>query len=73
MFVNSDDPKYLESKGVIAPHKIKIIKSVGIDTDEFNPDKITKEKINALKKELKIENKLVVLMVARAIWHKGGS
>ncbi|CAA6820041.1 MAG: Alpha-1,3-N-acetylgalactosamine transferase PglA (EC [uncultured Sulfurovum sp.] len=71
IFVNSDDPKYLESKGIISSLKIKIIKSVGIDSDEFSPDNVSEEKIDTLKKELDIENKIVVLMVARAIWHKG--
>lgn len=71
VFVNSDDPQYLESRGVIRADKIKIIKSVGIDTDEFNPLCIKSEEILTLKKELKIENKVVILMVARAIWHKG--
>ncbi|MBU1668533.1 glycosyltransferase family 4 protein [bacterium] len=71
VFVNSDDPHYLESKGVIVRGKIKIIKSVGIDTDVFNPLCIKDKEILTLKKELKIESKTVVLMVARAIWHKG--
>jgi len=31
VFVNSDDPAYLKSKGVIKENNIKIIKSVGID------------------------------------------
>lgn len=71
VFVNSDDPKYLESKKVISPDKIKIIKSVGIDTGEFSPEAVSGETKTALRKSLKLENKVVVLMVARAIWHKG--
>jgi len=71
VFVNSDDPEYLVDKGVIKKAQVKIIKSVGIDTEEFNPIHIKKETINGLKKSLNIENKIVVLMVARAIWHKG--
>jgi len=71
VFVNSDDPTYLESKRIIQKEKIKIIKSVGIDTEEFNPKNIAQVGIDSLQKELMVENKLVILMVARAIWHKG--
>jgi len=71
VFVNADDPDYLESKGVIKKSQIEVIKSVGIDTELFNPSLIKKESIKQLRKELNIEGKTVVLMVARAIWHKG--
>lgn len=71
VFVNSDDPEYLENKRVIKKSKIQVIKSVGIDTEEFDPALIKQETIDLLKKSLNIENKIVVLMVARAIWHKG--
>ena len=71
VFVNSDDPEYLESKRVIKKSQIQVIKSVGIDTEEFDPALIKQETIDLLKKSLNIENKTVVLMVARAIWHKG--
>jgi len=71
VFVNSDDPDYLESKGVIKKSQIEVIKSVGIDTEVFDPSLVKKESIEQLKKELNIEDKTVVLMVARAIWHKG--
>ena len=71
VFVNSDDPKYLQKKGVIAQDKIKIIKSVGIDTEMYDPDAVSHQEKDRLKKELNVEHKTVVLMVARAIWHKG--
>jgi len=71
VFVNSDDPRYLQEKKVITIDKTTIIKSVGIDTNEFSPDSIKKEEIDALKVELGVEGKIIVLMVARAIWHKG--
>ncbi len=71
VFVNSDDPAYLEHKGVIKKEKIKIVKSVGIDTEEFDPQKIEEKALERLREELNIKNKIVVLMVARAIWHKG--
>jgi len=71
VFVNSDDPEYLSSKEVIKKSKIEIIKSVGIDTEAFNPEKIEESTIERLKRSLNLEDKVIVLMVARAIWHKG--
>lgn len=71
VFVNSDDPQYMVEKGIIEPAKVKIIKSVGIDTHVFAPDNLPKEDVDKLKKELALEGKMIVLMVARAIWHKG--
>ena len=60
IFVNSDDPKYFIDKSLIKKSRVKIIKSVGIDTEEFKPLKIEYHR-----------KKLRVLMIARAIWHKG--
>ncbi len=71
VFVNSDDPEYLVEKKVIKKEKITIIKSVGIDTEVFDPEKVPLKNITKIKDELNLEHKLVVLMVARAIWHKG--
>lgn len=71
VFVNSDDPKYMLSRGLIEPQKVKIIKSVGVDTRKFDSENFTKKEIETKKKELGLENKLVVMMIARAIWDKG--
>jgi len=71
VFVNSDDPKYMLNKGLIAKAKVKIIKSVGIDTKKFNLDNFTKNEIFEIKKKNSLEDKLIILMVARAIWDKG--
>jgi N,N'-diacetylbacillosaminyl-diphospho-undecaprenol alpha-1,3-N-acetylgalactosaminyltransferase len=71
VFVNSDDPQYLQEKKVITTDKITIIKSVGIDTRVFDPDRINDDEIVLLKNALGVEDKIIVLMVARAIWHKG--
>ena len=68
VFVNSDDPKYMIEKNIIVDDKVKIIKSVGIDTEEFSPDGVD---TSLLKKSLGLKDEVVVLMVARAIWHKG--
>jgi len=71
VFVNSEDPAYLEQTRVIKRSQVKIIKSVGIDTDVFNPLAIAPENITALKNSLDLQDKIIVLMVGRAIWHKG--
>lgn len=62
IFVNDADPKYFISKKIISPSKVKVIKSVGIDTKKFSPDRY--EKYN-------FGSKKVVLMISRALWHKG--
>ena len=72
VFVNSDDPQYLLEKKIIPKEKIKIIKSVGIDTEEYQSEKVADEVKEHLRKELGIgEGDRVVIMVARAILHKG--
>lgn len=71
VFVNKDDPKYMLEKGLISEKKIKIIKSVGIDTEKFSISHYSDEKLSNIKKSLGLENKIIVLMVARAIWDKG--
>ncbi len=71
IFVNSDDPKLMIERGLIEPSKVKIIRSVGIDTDEYNPKKVNKLKVQEWKDRLSDDGKPIVMMVARAIWHKG--
>ena len=63
IFVNSDDPRYMMERGIIEPAKVRIIKSVGIDTKRFAPENIKKIEFAT--------SKPVVMMVGRAIWHKG--
>ncbi len=71
IFVNSDDPKYMIDRGLIVPHKVKVIKSVGIDTKEYDPAKVDKDKVLNWREKLSSDGKPIVMMVARAIWHKG--
>jgi len=69
VFVNSDDPRYFLSRHLIPRSKIRIIRSVGVDTDFFRPDRVH---ASALRQQLGVQNGVrIVLMVARAIWHKG--
>jgi len=69
VFVNSDDPAFMLKKNIIQEKKVKIIKSVGIDTEEFSPH--SDEYTSSLKTSLGLKDEVIVLMVARAIWHKG--
>ena len=71
VFVNSDDPKYMIQKRIIKEEKVKIIKSVGVDTEKFDIKKYDLAFLKKYKKDLDLENKIVVLMVSRAIWDKG--
>lgn len=72
VFVNGDDPKYLIENKILEESKAKIIKSVGIDTDEYRDDSISDEVKIRLRSELNLsQNDKVVIMVARAILHKG--
>ncbi len=72
VFVNSDDPQYMMQKGIIKKEKVKIIKSVGVDTKKFDISKYSLQDIEKIKTKNTIsKDKIVVLMIARAIWDKG--
>lgn len=71
VFVNTSDPKYMIEKKIINEEKVKVIKSVGVDTEVFSMKHYTKDKLLDIRKKLELENKIVVLMVSRAIWDKG--
>lgn len=71
VFVNTDDPAYMINKKLIPKEKVKIIKSVGVDTQKFSMQPYSNEKIASLKQSYNLSNKRIVLMVARAIWDKG--
>jgi len=67
VFVNEDDPEYFICNGIIPKEKVKIIKSVGINTEEFKPIPKNEKLLN----ELKLDGKPIVLMIARVIRDKG--
>jgi N,N'-diacetylbacillosaminyl-diphospho-undecaprenol alpha-1,3-N-acetylgalactosaminyltransferase len=71
VFVNTSDPEYMLKKRLIKKEKVKIIKSVGVDTQKFSMANYSKDNLLEIRKNLQLENKIVVLMVARAIWDKG--
>ncbi|WP_419233761.1 N,N'-diacetylbacillosaminyl-diphospho-undecaprenol alpha-1,3-N-acetylgalactosaminyltransferase [Aliarcobacter cryaerophilus] len=65
IFQNNDDMNYFIDKKLVLKEKAILIKSSGIDTQVFKP--IEKEKVAYTNKK----ESTVVLMIARAIWHKG--
>ena len=72
VFVNSDDPEYLIGKNIIDRERVKVIRSVGIDTEEYSPDSISEETKDRYREELKIgKDEPVITMIGRAILHKG--
>lgn len=63
IFVNDSDPDYMLKHKIIDENKIKRIKSVGVDCFKFDPNLV-----NAY--DFKTDKK-IVLMMGRALWHKG--
>ncbi len=61
IFQNSDDMNYFIDKNLVEKSKAILIKSSGIDTKVFKPSK----------NQQKENQQIIVLMIARAIWHKG--
>lgn len=59
IFQNSDDMQYFIDKKLVSKEKAILIKSSGINTEKFKLEK----------KE--VTTSINVLMIARAIWHKG--
>lgn len=71
IFVNSSDPEYMLQKGIILKEKVKIIKSVGVDMAKFSMSNYSEKRLLEIRERLNVDDKVVVLMVARAIWDKG--
>ena len=66
VFVNEADPAYFLSRGLIAEEKIFKIKSVGVDTLKFDENSVSAANLGE-----DLRGKKIVLMIARAMWHKG--
>lgn len=63
IFVNEADPAYFLSKNLLPKDKVFIIKSVGVNVTKFDPEKVKAFNYKSDKK--------IVLMIGRALWHKG--
>lgn len=62
IFVNDADPDYMLWRGLIIEDKVRRIKSVGINSKDFNPYNC---------EPYKFGNKKIILMMGRALWDKG--
>lgn len=70
--MNSDDVEYLVHKKILPKDKAILIKSAGIDVDDFSPVKVNRQIIDKLKLELGLKSdQVVVLMISRLLIHKG--
>jgi len=71
IFVNSSNAKFMRNLG-LKEQKICIIKSVGVNLKRFFPQKISPQQRAEFLNALNLDpQKPVVLMIARALWHKG--
>ncbi|WP_257399289.1 N,N'-diacetylbacillosaminyl-diphospho-undecaprenol alpha-1,3-N-acetylgalactosaminyltransferase [Campylobacter lari] len=70
IFVNESNALFMKNLG-LKEEKIKIIKSVGLNLKQFLPLKISTEEKQTFLKEHNMPNKPIVLMISRALWHKG--
>jgi len=72
VFVNHDDPNYFITQNIISKEKVKVIKSVGINTKVYLQESVLEITKADLLKELNIrKDSKIVIMIARAILHKG--
>lgn len=72
IFQNGVDRQYFIDQGLVPENKARLVRSSGVDSQFFSPERVDYKQSGMLKKELGIEDgKIVVLMIARAIWHKG--
>jgi len=70
--INPDDMFYLIKKRILQEKKAFLIKSVGVDTNEYSREKIDNIIIKSLQKNLNLnDNQIIVLMIARLLIHKG--
>jgi N,N'-diacetylbacillosaminyl-diphospho-undecaprenol alpha-1,3-N-acetylgalactosaminyltransferase len=72
-FQNPDDAKAFVEADVIASEKVLIIKSGGIDTEEYRPGIVSAERTEDLQKELGIPGyaHCVLMVASRLVWSKG--
>jgi N,N'-diacetylbacillosaminyl-diphospho-undecaprenol alpha-1,3-N-acetylgalactosaminyltransferase len=71
-FLNADDMDFFVSSRMIDRDKAILIRSVGVNLDEYSPGSVDLEHLANLRAELAIDGATqVVLMVARVYWSKG--
>ena len=72
VFQNGDDLNFFVEGGILPRSKTALIRSSGVDTESFCMKSISLERLDALRQRLSLPlAHVVVLMVGRAIRHKG--
>lgn len=72
-FQNPDDLRLFVRLGLVPPEKGVVILGSGVNISEFSPDAVSESAIHDLRKELavRVDQRIVLMMVARAAWSKG--
>ncbi|MFT4683530.1 MAG: N,N'-diacetylbacillosaminyl-diphospho-undecaprenol alpha-1,3-N-acetylgalactosaminyltransferase [Patiriisocius sp.] len=72
-FLNIDDLSFFVEKKLIAKEKAILVKSTGLNTEEYSEDMVDSNKMEQLKIDINYKkgDKLVVMIVARFLWSKG--
>ncbi|MBM4295751.1 MAG: glycosyltransferase family 4 protein [Deltaproteobacteria bacterium] len=72
-FQNPDDFAFFVEHEIIPPHKGVVIRSGGVNLEEFSPEAVDRETLAALRQELGLPSNAscVLMATARLIWSKG--
>jgi N,N'-diacetylbacillosaminyl-diphospho-undecaprenol alpha-1,3-N-acetylgalactosaminyltransferase len=72
-FLNPDDRELFLRHRIVTPDKAVLVRSEGVNTEEFSLENLDRDALEDLRVELRVEpRRQVVLMIAgRAIWSKG--
>lgn len=69
--VNEEDKQYLIQHRFQGRDRIKNINSVGVDTEVFDPERISDQERNTLKEQMRIQDEAVIGFVGRIVKEKG--
>jgi N,N'-diacetylbacillosaminyl-diphospho-undecaprenol alpha-1,3-N-acetylgalactosaminyltransferase len=72
-FQNSDDMECFVEKRILERQKGIVIRSGGINVDEYSPHSVREEELNSLRNELGLSphSYCVLMLAARMVWSKG--
>ena len=71
VFQNPDDQKYFLEHQLVSPATAALVRSSGVDTQEFLAQRPDQQRCEALRKQLNLGDELVVTMIARLVRYKG--
>ncbi len=72
-FLNRDDMDAMISAGIARPRKSVLIRSTGVNTDEYSIRSVDEHQLTRLKEEMGLDgdSQLVSMIVSRLVWSKG--